>query len=529
MSIPLPLLQRLSALILLYIVELVAISVWLDDAALAGQGGVIGFVHDWGAWILRSIVGFAGLFVTCAFLKNQALLDRISQGLEGLRIRLDFLSLHLAALALFGLLSIELYAGALHRDGVSANALEIAWFAAGLSAIAFGAISLVPWNSWRLLVGGTGYLWFYVLVAVLGACAGGYAIRFLWVPAARGTFVLVDLILKPFLSGIQADPGKMSIGTSRFSVEIAKECSGLEGIGLILAFTGLWLLLFRKDFRFPNALAIIPAGVVIMFALNAVRIASLVAIGNAGAERIAVGGFHSQAGWIAFNALALGIAVGARKVPWIRAVKSVGSPEARENFAAIFLGPFLVILAAGMLCTAVSAGFEWFYPVRFFAAAGALWHFRKHYLKLHWRATWFGPTVGVAAFVLWIAFDRSSNLGMPAALSASPVFARNGWITFRVLAAVVTVPLAEELAFRGYLFRALMAEDRRFTWPAFVISSVLFGLLHGDRWMAGTLAGALYAIALVRRGRIADAVTAHATTNAMLAGYVLLVGKWQYW
>jgi membrane protease YdiL (CAAX protease family) len=39
----------------------------------------------------------------------------------------------------------------------------------------------------------------------------------------------------------------------------------------------------------------------------------------------------------------------------------------------------------------------------------------------------------------------------------------------------------------------------------------------------------LYAFAFLRNGRIGDAVAAHATTNAMLAGYVVLWGKWALW
>ena len=39
----------------------------------------------------------------------------------------------------------------------------------------------------------------------------------------------------------------------------------------------------------------------------------------------------------------------------------------------------------------------------------------------------------------------------------------------------------------------------------------------------------LYAIALYRRGELADAVVAHATTNALLTAYVLAMGSWAVW
>ena len=99
---------------------------------------------------------------------------------------------------------------------------------------------------------------------------------------------------------------------------------------------------------------------------------------------------------------------------------------------------------------------------------------------------------------------------------------------------MITVPLAEELAFRGYLVRKLISSEfesvdpRRFTWLSFLLSSILFGAIH-DRWLAGTLAGMAFALALYRRGRISDAVVAHATSNALIAAFVLSTGSWSLW
>jgi membrane protease YdiL (CAAX protease family) len=53
-------------------------------------------------------------------------------------------------------------------------------------------------------------------------------------------------------------------------------------------------------------------------------------------------------------------------------------------------------------------------------------------------------------------------------------------------------------------------------------------LLHG-RWLAGTVAGLLFAAALYRRGRLMDAVVAHATANALITAYVLTTGQWSIW
>jgi CAAX prenyl protease-like protein len=89
------------------------------------------------------------------------------------------------------------------------------------------------------------------------------------------------------------------------------------------------------------------------------------------------------------------------------------------------------------------------------------------------------------------------------------------------LAAVAVAPLVEELAFRGYLLR-------RFASPHFetippraagalgvLVSSVLFGALH-PAWGAGVAFGLLFAWAYLWRGRLTDAILAHALTNLAL-------------
>ena len=116
---------------------------------------------------------------------------------------------------------------------------------------------------------------------------------------------------------------------------------------------------------------------------------------------------------------------------------------------------------------------------------------------------------------------------MPGAMAAF-------WLIARVLGSVVVVPVAEELAFRGYLLRRLIDADftavspKQFTAISFLISSAAFGMLHG-RWFAGILAGMIYAAAQFRRGEISDAIVAHAVTNGLLAAYVLIFGHWTFW
>jgi len=531
--------SRLLALAILFAGELLVISVAADGAELANRGNLLRFLAAWGPWILRFIVGFAALFVTFGYLKSRAIFDEISQQLAAIPIRKSLFAAHFACMVLAGALTFALYKTPV--AGGPAELIAVSWLVAGAAAIAFGGFAVIPLALWIQMVRGTGYLWLYTSTAVVAACAVGNFGRSLWRPMGRLTFSLVEGLLRLVASGVTADPVKMIIGTGKFRVEIAEQCSGFEGAGLILAFGVVWLCLFRKECRFPQALLLVPAGVVVIYLLNAVRIAALVLIGSAGARDIAVGGFHSQAGWIAFNVVALGFSVVARRMPYftLNSPRAKASPLSNDNPTAAYLVPFLVILGAGMFAGALTGTFEWLYPLRFFAAAIALWVFRARYSTLDWRASWMGPAIGAAVFLIWIGFDRVISVpvatAMPGPLSASSAAARITWMSFRVLAATITVPIAEELAFRGFLLRRLVSQDfesvsfTRFTWFALVVSSVLFGALHGSRWPAGIVAGLLYAYAVIRRGRIGEAVVAHATTNALLAAYVLASGQWQYW
>lgn len=94
---------------------------------------------------------------------------------------------------------------------------------------------------------------------------------------------------------------------------------------------------------------------------------------------------------------------------------------------------------------------------------------------------------------------------------------------------VVAAPITEEVLFRGVMLRGLMR--RLGFWPAAVISSVLFGLLHSQALDADSLllviATAVLGLGLcvlVRRtGRLAVGIGVHAVRNAAALSLALLV------
>jgi exosortase E/protease (VPEID-CTERM system) len=523
----------------LFVLELVVISLWLDGASLSRGNVMTLWMQRWGASALRSVVAFAGLFLVLGYLRAKDALLEIGAESMQTSIVWRFLAGHVCALALFGVLAPMLYGGS--ARGWEAGAIAVVWVAAGLLAILLAALAFIPMALWLRLVRATGNVWIYAMLAGVVAGCFGSVVRSLWEPAARLTFGIVKVMLSPLVSHIISDPANMLLGTPTFNVTIDPACSGLEGMGLVLIFGVVWLWLFRHDLRFPQAFLLVPVGLVAAFLLNSARIAALILIGNSGAPNVALGGFHSQAGWIAFNVVALGLTLGAQRIPGIAlrpAVQPVAATSV-ENGTTAYLLPFLAILASAMISRAASDRFEWLYPLRFFAAAAVLWWNRKRYRDLDWRFGWLGLTIGAVVFVMWIAIDRLATShtagGTVAGLTAGHGAVWIVWLVLRILGAVVTVPIAEELAFRGYLLRRVVAADfervdfRSTSLVALLVSSVAFGMMHGARWFAGALAGLLYALVARRRGRIGESVAAHACTNALLAVWVISRGEWRLW
>jgi membrane protease YdiL (CAAX protease family) len=94
------------------------------------------------------------------------------------------------------------------------------------------------------------------------------------------------------------------------------------------------------------------------------------------------------------------------------------------------------------------------------------------------------------------------------------------WLALRVFGSVPIVPVAEELAFRGYLLGRLQAREflavpfeRWIPW-AVLVSSAAFGAIHAG-WLGGTLAGLMFAIVQIRGRTSHDDGAAHLAARAI--------------
>ena len=497
-----------------------------------GLGAALRLVQHFG---LRFAVSFALALALLLYVRTDPRLLGINSEARSAPIRWRWLALHGALMIPVAACLYNLYGNhGIHLPFALAGSAAVALSTAAAAAL---LLCLAPWTLWSRAAAAIGMRWTY---AAFAAAVGTGAIvlsQELWAPTAQLTFNLVRDLLSPVLPTLQADAATRVLRTPTFAVEVSSICSGLEGIGLMLAFCSAWLLYFRAEYRFPRALIIIPAAVLLVFALNVLRIAALVLIGNAGHPAMAIYGFHSQAGWIAFNCAACGVAFASRRSRWLNRSTQADESSAGTHSTAAYLLPFLAILAAGMLSRAVSSGFDTWYALRLIVAVPALVLWWRPLSRLDWRFGWRGILIGAAVFALWLgaAHFLLTPHGMPARLAAMPSTARELWIATRALSGVLLVPIAEELAYRGYLMRRIVAEGfesvafESVGWMPLLVTAVAFGALHGALWLPGIIAGVAYGLVLIRTGRMGEAVAAHATSNLLIAAWVLAAGQWQLW
>jgi uncharacterized protein len=209
-----------------------------------------------------------------------------------------------------------------------------------------------------------------------------------------------------------------------------------------------------------------------------------------------------------------------------------------------FAGFILLLAAEPWLAAALTwlgLGAESTYLLRSVFALSLLLYFRRDYLELRVTPALKQALVALLAgwlvFLLWIApypswlggHGVSSAVAMPMQSSAD-IF----WLICRWSGSALVVPVIEELFWRSYLMRRLDSADFMSASPARVsayaiaVSSVLFAVEH-QLWLAGLLAGLVYAWLYRRFQVLWVSILAHVTTNAVLGVWVVYTGQWQYW
>jgi exosortase E/protease (VPEID-CTERM system) len=534
--------SRVCSALALFAVVLVTTGLFADLPDVWDKWPVIGFAHAAPKCFLLALP----IFMVVAWPKRQAVFAAFDR-------RIDDGQSSIAAVVSSTALLLALF----FRQHVASGGEHETLFAYAYSAsIVIAAAGLVlvaaPVSFWRAILK---FSRAEVITAIVFS-VGGFTIGEVsyrergsllseqsWNALSGATLDLSYAILRLFDSTAFMDSPTRVLGARTFSVQVFAACSGYEGMMLIAAFLAGYLFMFRKTLRFPNALLLFPVAMATIWLLNGFRIAMLVYIGANFSPAIALDGFHSQFGWLSFLLVAITIMTFAQKISFFgsdrAATSAIGqhvreqTRERRVDPTLVYLAPFCALMA-GQIITRMGAPHEHLlYPIKVIAVGIVLFVLRDLYLRIWTSPSAIAVILGALAGVAWIATDPSD--GAPSKLAefvaGLPPLALIAWLAFRGLGTIVMVPIAEELAFRGFLYRTLISTRfeavsfRAFGLIALIVSSALFGFMH-ERWLSGALAGMLYALVMIRRGQLSDAIVAHMTTNAVIFGWAIANDQW---
>jgi len=186
-------------------------------------------------------------------------------------------------------------------------------------------------------------------------------------------------------------------------------------------------------------------------------------------------------------------------------------------------------------------GAYWIYVFKTLIGAWLIWLTRAHVKEMRWNISWESVVTGVAVFIIWVGLDGLYPMFGERAASFNPLKSYGegsalAWmfIAVRVLGSSLVVPMLEEVFYRSFLYRCLIKSDflgvplNCFRWGAFLIVCVGFGLSHYE-WLPGIICASAYQGLVIRKGRLGDAITAHAITNFLLGLWVVLRAAYYFW
>jgi CAAX prenyl protease-like protein len=217
--------------------------------------------------------------------------------------------------------------------------------------------------------------------------------------------------------------------------------------------------------------------------------------------------------------------------------KFAASPE----YARILpFGVFVVLtFGQGLMGT---TSLYWMYLLKTVVGAWLVWEARPFVQEMRWSFSWEAVVVGVVICAVWIGLDGL----YPRLAKVETVWNPNeqfgagspmAWFynVVRVIGSTAVVPPLEEVFYRSFLYRYFVRINfltmplGQFHALSFVVTSGIFGLMHPDRWVAGILCGLAYQGLAIRKNRLGDAMTAHATTNFLLGLWVIWKADWSFW
>ena len=204
--------------------------------------------------------------------------------------------------------------------------------------------------------------------------------------------------------------------------------------------------------------------------------------------------------------------------------------------------PFVIFVALTALQGKYGLSYYGVYCAKTFVGAFLVWLMWPLVKEMRWAFSWEAIAIGIFVAVFWVGLDpycpkwmkvdRVWNPDIDLDANSTPALA---YIAIRIIGSTLVVPHMEEVFFRSFLYRYIIKVDflsvplNHFNVRSFLITSVLFGIEHGNQWIAGILCGFCYQWLVLRKNRLGDAMTAHAISNLLLGAYVAWKGQWQFW
>lgn len=217
--------------------------------------------------------------------------------------------------------------------------------------------------------------------------------------------------------------------------------------------------------------------------------------------------------------------------------------------------PYIVPLLVYILGTSLSGSAGDYYPVAYAATVlitgwTAYWsRSRMTCLNIH-KQLGFPVLVGVVGIVAWIGLCKLNleakvapmlpSILRPQARTAYDPFAELStlwavsFIAIRLVGLAIIVPYIEEIFWRGFLAKWLVAENweevpiGKFSVQSFLIVTLAFTVAHPE-WVAAAMYCALLNGYLLWKKDLWGCILAHAVSNLLLGIYVLTTGAYELW
>ena len=190
----------------------------------------------------------------------------------------------------------------------------------------------------------------------------------------------------------------------------------------------------------------------------------------------------------------------------------------------------------------------WVYLAKCVIGAWMIWVTWPLVSEMRWAISFEALIAGTLVFILWVALDvlypkfsQPNDSWDLQKQFASPSVMVWFFAGVRLAGSTLLVPMLEEVFYRSFLYRYILAPNWMFTAynsfavKPFLITSIVFGFTH-QQWLAGIVCGMIYQLLVIRTNRIADAITAHAVTNLLLGAWVITQGfgyadkpQWHFW